>query len=243
MIMKRIVAELDDLPVNEVAIFRHTVYIDGPAAGLASTVNTGGCMAPVQALGRLHERGTAELARLLFSEHLLERAIGMAAVNAVVNHPDRVRNTATGNAFDYILGQGRGKNIAVLGHFPKVDSLRESGIFKNFWVFELNPQGADLGPESYAEILPQADFVLLTATTLINHTFTEVLSLCPNSFNVLVGPSTPLHPLLFDYGIDCLAGSVVTDRLCARQYLAQGASFRHTPGLQQVTWFKPSSQA
>ena len=236
--LESIVAGLDDVPVREVSLFRHTVFIDGPAVGLASTVNTGGCMQPIGNLGRLHEKSTRELARLIFSEHPLERVVGMGAINAVVNREDVLEKAGRQDAFDYVTEQGRGKNVAVLGHFPKVDWLRRSGMFKNFWVFELNPRGKDLGTDRYADFLPRADFVLITATTLINGTFSEVIAHCRNSFNVLLGPSTPLHPLLFDYGIDCIAGSVVTDRELARLYLSQGAAYRQAEGLQRITWFR-----
>ncbi|MBN2705346.1 MAG: DUF364 domain-containing protein [Deltaproteobacteria bacterium] len=238
MILRKVVEELPPAAVNEVAIFRHTVFIDGPAAGLASTVTSGGCLRPVADLGRLHEKNTAELARRLFSDHPLERAIGMAAVNAVVNDPEKIPAGSGANAFSYIEEHGRGANVAVIGHFPKVDQLRHSGLFENFWVFELNPQGDDLGPDQYEAILPRADFVLLTATSLINDSFTRLIDLCRQSFNILLGPSTPLHPVFFDHGIDCLAGSVVSDRRLARGSLSQGASFRHSQGLRQVTWFK-----
>lgn len=236
--LQHLVDNLEAAPIKEVAIFRHTVFIDGPAVGLASTVNTGGCMQPVADLGRLHQEDTATLAKLIFSQHPLERSIGMAAINAVVNHPDNLPSTPTGNAFAYIEEQGQGANVAVIGHFPKVDRLRKSDNFANFWVFELNPRGEDLGPDQYEEILPQADFVLLTATSLINGSFNRLVDLCPNSFKILLGPSTPLSPVLFDWGIDCLAGSVVCEAAQARCYLAQGASFRHTQGLKQITWFK-----
>ena len=73
--MKKIVVDLEDCPVSEVSLFRHTVFIDGPAVGLASTVKHRRLYAANQDLGRLHEKGTQELAQLIFSDHLLERAV------------------------------------------------------------------------------------------------------------------------------------------------------------------------
>jgi hypothetical protein len=242
----RLVATLEDAPVREVSIFRHSVFVHGPCVGLASTVNTGGCMQPLDDCGRLHQRSTRELARLIFADQPLARAVGMAAINAVVNRPELVPAEDTGDdkdAFEYIVANGKGKNIAVIGHFPKVDWLRKSGMFENFWVFELNPRGDDLGPEDYGDYLPRADFVLLTATSIINGTFNDMVSLCRNSYNVLVGPSSPLHPLLFEYGIDCIAGSVVVDPDRARVSLSQGASYRHAEGLRRFARFRPDVQS
>jgi hypothetical protein len=42
---------------------------------------------------------------------------------------------------------------------------------------------------------------------------------------MLLGPSTPMAPVLFDYGIDILAGSVVTDKETVLRSVSEGASF------------------
>ncbi len=61
-----------------------------------------------------------------------------------------------------------------------------------------------------ADILPQADVVAITGTTLINHTIDELLAFCSTQALIgLLGPSTPLSSLLFDYGIDVLCGASV----------------------------------
>lgn len=164
----------------------------------------------------------------------------MAAINAIVNTPEKsaLNESDAPDAFDYIEQRGQGANVAVVGHFPKVDKMRQSERFDNFWVFELEPRGDDLGPDQYEEYLPRADFVLLTATSLINGSFARMVSLCRDSFTLLVGPSAPLHPVLFEHGIDCIAGSVVTDKERARLTLSQGASFRYARGLTRIAWFK-----
>lgn len=234
--------DLEDAPVREVAIFRHSAFVEGPGIGLASTVTAKACHGAMPGMGHLHEWRLHQLAGLIENDHPLARVVGMAAINAAVNHPSKLDSPAMNlrqNAFDYVIDHGKGKNVAVVGHFPKVDEIRHQGLFSAFWVFELKPKGEDLGPESYAEVLPQADFVLLSATTLINGTFDDLMMHCRHSFNVLVGPSAPLHPALFECGIDCIAGSVVVDRDQARIDLSQGAAYRQTRGLRRFTYFKP----
>jgi uncharacterized protein (DUF4213/DUF364 family) len=68
--------------------------------------------------------------------------------------------------------------------------------------------------------------VAITSTTLINRTLPGILSLCKKgSVKMLLGPTTPLSEIFFDYGIDILAGSVVTDNERVLQSVSEGASF------------------
>lgn len=77
------------------------------------------------------------------------------------------------------------------------------------------------------EIIPQADILAITATTLVNYTFEGIFRLRkPGAKVLLLGPSTPLSPLLFEYGVDVLSGSVVEDPERILPLLRQGATFR-----------------
>jgi uncharacterized protein (DUF4213/DUF364 family) len=101
-------------------------------------------------------------------------------------------------------------------------------------------------PVSAAEIvIPEAQVVAITGMTLLNHTFEELLSLCdPDAYVILLGPSVPLSPVLFDWGVDILCGSVVTafDEVLAA--VRQGANFRqvHRAGARLVTITKRLNQ-
>lgn len=59
--------------------------------------------------------------------------------------------------------------------------------------------------------MPRQDVVFITGVTMINKTLPRLLELSKGAFVVLVGPSTPLAPFLFDYGVDVLSGTVVVD--------------------------------
>ena len=54
---------------------------------------------------------------------------------------------------------------------------------------------------------------------------------------LVLGPSTPLSPLLFEYGVHLLSGSVVEDIEAVLQAVSQGANFRqvHQYGVHLVT--------
>ncbi|MCK5316153.1 MAG: hypothetical protein KAJ53_13555, partial [Anaerolineales bacterium] len=89
-----------------------------------------------------------------------------------------------------------------------------------------------------ADILPQAEVIAITSMALINRTLDGLLDLCPPSSIVLMlGPSTPLSQVLFDYSIHLLSGSIVTDIDAVLRAVSQGANFRqvHRAGVQLVT--------
>ena len=82
--------------------------------------------------------------------------------------------------------------------------------------------------------MPQADVVGLTGTSFINHTAEKLLKLCQRSFVVVVGPTSPLSPVLFDYGVDVIAGAEVVDSEKVIRYLSEGAVFRQIEGVKLV---------
>jgi len=51
---------------------------------------------------------------------------------------------------------------------------------------------------------------------------------------MMLGPSTPLSPVLFDYGLDALSGSIVVDRDQLLTCISQGANFRQVRGVRKV---------
>jgi uncharacterized protein (DUF4213/DUF364 family) len=121
-----------------------------------------------------------------------------------------------------------------VGHFPFTERVRRAAA--GCWVVELHPRPGDLPAGRAADVLPQADVVALTGTSLINHTFDGLIRLCrPDAFVILLGGSTPLSPLLFDYGVDAVAGTRVVDVPAALRTVGQGATFPQIRGKQLLT--------
>ena len=213
----------------------------GLAATLANPQFMHRCTPSVTNAGHLLEMSTSELVSLAGSESYTEVSIGLAAINALA--PLDPSNYKELNAETYLLEHARGKNVAMVGHFPFVDRLKPE--LANLWVLELDPRAGDIPSEQAPDYLPKADMVVITATTLINHTFEGLLSLCkPASRVLLLGPSTPLSPALFDHGIDLLCGTIVTDPQTVMLGISQGASahqLHHAGAARQVTLHKPSA--
>ena len=177
----------------------------------------------VRGAGHLHERSARELAELARSGSLLEASIGLAAINALLDVDEDA--CVELNAEQVILEQGTGKSVVVVGHFPFIPRVREAA--RQLWVLEKRPGQGDLPAEAAAEVIPQAEVVAITGTSLINHTFEELIGLCrPEALVLLLGPTTPLSPVLFNYGVDVISGTLVTDPGTVLRYVSQGASFR-----------------
>jgi hypothetical protein len=234
-----LLAEVErDAPVRQVLVgaFWTAVVMDTdpPRCGLASTLRAEDHSAgpPIQRPGHLQEHSGRELAEWLRSPRILEASIGMAALNALLD-VDVARCTEL-NAEEVIVERGRGRRVAVVGHFPFVPRVRE--VAAESWVLELRPRPGDLPALHTREILPQADVVALTGTSLLNHTFDELIRLCrPEAFVVLLGASAPLSPVLLSRGVDAVSGTVVVDVAAALQAVGEGATFRQIPGKRLLT--------
>ena len=121
----------------------------------------------------------------------------------------------------------------MVGHFPFVPILKQSA--KELWVLELNPREGDLPADEAGAVLPCADVVCITGTSFINHSVDELLSFCGNnSFVMMVGATSPMSPVLFDYGVDLIAGASVVDQEEAFRCISQGASFRQINGVKRL---------
>jgi uncharacterized protein len=170
-----------------------------------------------------------KLAGYVKSWNPFEATLGLAAINSVLNSQestDRLMNVPAAqqqnvSAFSYYANELKGKRVAVVGRFPGLDSLKD---ICELSVLERRPGREDLPDAACEYILGRQDFVFLTATSLINKTLPRLLELSRDAFTVMVGPSTPMTPVLFRYGIDALAGTVVLDADSVWQAAQEGAT-------------------
>jgi len=175
-----------------------------------------------------------DLARLALSGSGMEASLGMAAINSALPESDYVEL----NAEQLIAEKSIGKNVAIIGHFPFIERIKQTA--GKLSVFELNPRdAADLPANKIPELLPQADVVAISALTLVNRTFDGIIANCKkDAFKILLGPSAPLSEIVFDYGIDVVSGTKVSDILSLLAHLSEGANFKSLPGKRLVTMRK-----
>ncbi len=173
--------------------------------------------------GHLTELSARQLAEYVHSPHPPEVSLGMAAVNALLPpHPDLWTDL---HSKEVLARLGTGKTVVMVGHFPYVPELRPR--VGRLLVLEQNPQDElDIPAERAPEIIPQADVLGITAMTLLNHTFDDLIALRrPGVPMVIVGPTTPLTPILFEMGAVILSGAVVEQPETVLRGLRQGANF------------------
>jgi len=188
--------------------------------------------------GRLHRKSAQELALYALSKNSLEASIGVAAINSFLDINEQ--NAVEMNASEVLMKKGAGKNVALVGHFPVISRLRKA--VSNLWVIEQHPAGDDYPASSAADLIPRADVVALTASALINHTLDDLLALCsPEALVMILGPSTPLSPVLFEHGATIIAGSRVVDEAVVLNGIGQGATFQQVTGVRLLAFARPGA--
>lgn len=214
-----------DLRVEECLIGLYWTLVRSGTTGLAMTPLEGA--RKVTLSGKMAGMSVRQLAEYVKSWNLHEAAVGLAAINSVINSRDRMEklksqsweNFEKVSVFEYFRESYRGKKVAAIGHFPGVEKLADCCQIS---VLERIPQPGDYPDPACEYLLPEQDFVFITATSLENKTLPHLLELCPQAFTVLWGPSTPLAPLLFDYGVDVLWGNIVREPDVVRRVVGEG---------------------
>jgi uncharacterized protein (DUF4213/DUF364 family) len=224
----------EDAPLRSILVGAHWTVVCSRSCGMASTIlgNKPHGHEKVRQVGHLQERSALELAEFARSDNLLEASIGVAAINSLleVNEAGAVEV----NAEHVLVEHGKGKNIALVGHFPFIAQLRQAA--GRLWVLEQRPTEGEYPAEAASELIPQADVVALTGSSLINHTLDGLLDLCRRDAMVMVlGPSTPLSPVLFQHGATYISGTHVIDEKVVLHAVAQGAVFQQLEGVRLLT--------
>lgn len=223
--------------VKQAAIGLHWTVVVSQFSGMASTLQMPKphLETPLQFAGNLIGEDATLLAQLILSQNVLEASLGMATINSLL--PIDLNRCKNYNAFEIIKEKGNRKKVAIIGHFPFVEKLRP--LVGDLYVFEKNPKVGDLPEEKLGLIIPGCDVIGITATSIINHSIEKILRLCnPNAYKVLIGPSTPMTTILFDFGFDLLAGTKILDNESLIRCITQGATYKQIEGVQVIAMSK-----
>jgi uncharacterized protein len=202
----------------------------GTGFGLAMSPGT-----PTRTLpwpGTLAGRSVRDLADWLRGWDPYESTVAMSAVNSVLNRGSELAGSATplfpaGSAnlavFEHFAPLLAGRRVCVVGRYPGLDAL---DLGWDLTVLERQPGLGDLPDPAAEYLLPQADWVFLTATSIPNKTFPRLAELSRDANLVLMGPTVPWVPELAELGVDYLAGVQVEYGERLRATVAEGGGIR-----------------
>jgi uncharacterized protein len=243
-------SELDEITVERavVGLFFTGVKLSNGTAGTSATQiksipEAVCCPSSAMAMpfpGKLRGRQAADLAREALSGHGIRRTVGIATVNALADccwqrrpHPDvELRHGV--DAFEATEIRHSDRVVVVGAFVPFLKELKRRG--QAFLVLEQDPATlkADELPffrpaEQAAEILPNADVVLITGSTLVSNTLEHLLALArPATRVTVVGPTVGMLPDAFlARGVDVLGCVRITEPDPFLDLLAEGGSGYH----------------
>ena len=183
--------------------------------------------------GTLVHRPINELIGWVKSWNPFESAVGLAAINSIINSnasalstkavPFSVSKSPNLTVFEYFLPKLQHKKVVVIGRYPGLEQYQS---LLDLTVLERNPIEGDLPDPACEYVLPNADWVFLTATSIANKTFARLAELSRNAVTVLMGPSVPWIADWSDFGIDFLAGVQVCDSGSLHATVAEGGGVR-----------------
>jgi uncharacterized protein len=242
--------DLDAITVDRVVVglFFTGVKLDNGAAGACATPiktipEAVCCPSSAMAMpfpGKMRGRRAADLAREALAENGIRRAVGIAALNALADccwqrrpHPE-IELRANTDAFDATEIRSTDQVVVVGAFVPFLKELKRRG--QPFLVLEQDPATlkADELPffrpaEQASAILPRADVVLITGSTLVNATLEDLLAMVrPEARITIVGPTVGMMPDAFlARGADVLGCVRITEPDAFLDLLGEGGSGYH----------------
>jgi uncharacterized protein len=221
-----------------------------------STGHAGACATPIKTIpeavccpssamampfpGKIRGRPAGELLRECLSTHGIRRAVGIATLNALAERcwevrPHPLYELRQGiDAFDANDFRPGDKTVVVGAFVPFLKELKRRRL--SYLVLEQDPATlkADEMPffrpaETARAVVPEADVLLITGTTLLNDTLEDLLAWArPRARVTLVGPTVGLFPDAFlRRGADILGSVRVTRPDAFLDLLAEGGSGYH----------------
>ncbi|MDF2472588.1 MAG: putative heavy-metal chelation [Anaerocolumna sp.] len=216
----------NDLRVDDIISSIDKAYVrSGGGVGYGITV-------PFYTNTRIHIKNMEtlklkEVAKLIKSWNLKEAAIGHGAINAYYNNPEiaekngvnlsanRFTEDRLNDPFIAYQNQIAGKKVAVIGHFHYLEQLYQP--ICDLTIVESEVVEGDYPYAACEYLLPEQDYVVITSSSIVDKSLPRLLELSKNAYVIIVGPTTTLAPVLFEFGVNDLAGFVIKDTELAHQ--------------------------
>ncbi|WP_136192146.1 Rossmann-like domain-containing protein [Actinomyces procaprae] len=215
-------ALIDDLPDDVTVVASHRgprwTRVLNSAGGLGSAWSLAATTRPAASAdvpdGGRPLRDVAALAK---SWNLAEASVGLAAINSWYSRRDVAAShgfvptgagLTWGQVFDPYRDAVADRKVAIIGHFPFAGrALWRAG---ELWIMERDPRPGDYPDSACEYLLPESDYVFISSSSLVNKTMPRLIDLAVGggAHTVLVGPSTPMHPLFLDLGVATVTGFV-----------------------------------
>jgi uncharacterized protein len=257
-ILSETVAAVNDIlgsELDEIAVERAVIGLFFTGVKL-TTGHAGACATPIKSIpeavccpssamampfpGKMKGKPARDAIKEAFSDHGIRRGVGIAAVNALAElcwerRPHPLVELKRGiDAFDANIFRSDDLAVVVGAFVPFLKELKRRN--QPFLVLEKDPD--TLKPEELPfyrpaemarEVVPQADVLLITGTTLLNDTLEDLLSWArPDARVTVVGPTVGLLPDAFlKRGADILGGVCITQPDEFLDLLAEGGSGYH----------------
>ena len=203
------------------------VQLDDGSCGVAFTFReeAGEACTALQQSGTISGRPAKEVAGWALGVDAIATAVGVATLNALIEPP----LTAVEADVRDLMQVGSDDVVGMVGYFePLVGMITERA--RTLHIFERKPmEGAGIRPDSAAPILlPECDVVIVSGTTVVNHTIDGLLGHATRAREVvLLGPSTPLLPEVFQKrGVTLLSGIQVVDGDQLLRVVSEGGGTR-----------------
>lgn len=241
--------------LNEITIDRAVVGIFFTGVKL-STGHAGSCASPIKEIpeavccpssamampfpGKMRGRKAVDFLDEVTGTTGVRRALGISVLNALAQavseqgYDPSIEVLRDVDAFD-AAEVAVGEKAVVVGAFvPFLRGLRKLGV--EYCVLEkdsstLKPVEMPYFREAdrASEVVPGADVLFITGTTLINDTLDDLIALAsPSARIVVVGPTVSMIPdAFFSRGCTILGGVEITDPDAFLDVLAEGGSGYH----------------
>ena len=201
------------------------VKLDDGSCGLAATLRDeiAECCSLVERAGQLSGGEAHSLGELALSTDVLESAVGLATINAVLNRDIKSNVAPPVEALEI----GKDNIVGIIGYIePLIEPVRQR--CNKLYIFERRPPAKEFVYQDWAAnvLLPQCDIAIISGTTLINKTIDHLLELCRGKV-AIIGPSTPLSPVLKKHGVSFAFGSIVKEPSKVLKILTQGGGMRN----------------